>query len=1057
VQYQNQFYGLSANGDLFQVELSLNSARLSLIARDVEQLISNNNQVYVASNNQLVKIQHWKNGNTTNAFNLPPKAQNIFLDQQQNVWLMSDFDLQVLWYQPFQLLPSQAATTRNFDLVNNNFALNNDNLYQKVNNDWRLRTRLPVANGSEQLFITRSSIWFKQPTRLISVDKNSFVLNTEISLSPQDVVLAHSDNNLLIARNDRLISINSNGVQNVLRQQCEPSCSPDYKVNHHVVDGQNIWLATNRGLHVFNSDNYSFSNARIDNKIALAPLVKVFNADADHLWLIYPNKIAFFNKQSQTSRMYYSGNNRLLDASFSADKKLSVSGQQGWFTIANQGANSGFSSQFNLHQIEPELGTFSFIAPNELLELSQTEEELRLLFNLTKQHPEQSVYFRFKYQDEVEWTLSSTLRQSVTLKNLRQGHNQIQLQARVEGGDWGDTRLFVYDMPYEYLQTKWVVTFGSLILLFALFIFAIERIKRFRIVFDTMKQQSFITSLLESTKDGVWVANKDREIQSINVAFEEISGFSLEDVQGKSFQITSEKGRNHEVESLIWQEVIKSGFWTGEIWSMDKRGEPISLDLSVTRVETSNKFGSRKDVKYVGVFSNVTLRKQSEKTLRNLATRDPLTELANRTLFIELVERAINTANPHNPDFAVLFVDLDNFNKVNANLGPLQGDELLKQVAQALKEDLDKGISLARMAGDEFALLIPNFLFIGEPEFYIRKIAQQIKRKLAPSFMLSDTEVNINASIGVALYPMHGTNAETLMRCADTALKRVKQAGKNNFCIYETAIDTYETEILSLESELVRAFDNDEFVVHFQPKYLIKQNSICGFEALVRWYNPNRGEVLPDQFIPLAEENGLIRQLDKAVIKKVCAHIQNWQQQGFDFGHVAINISALNFQQFEFCQSIKKIVELYKVDPKFIELEITESAMMDDPEQTLRNLKELRSIGFSVALDDFGTGYSSLGHLKNFPIDRIKIDKSFVQDIEFSEQDKNIISVIIQLAKYLDIKVVAEGVESGDQAYILHILGCNEIQGYMISKALPADDIDGFMQEYEGKIASLSQ
>ncbi|NVK25797.1 MAG: EAL domain-containing protein, partial [Gammaproteobacteria bacterium] len=223
-------------------------------------------------------------------------------------------------------------------------------------------------------------------------------------------------------------------------------------------------------------------------------------------------------------------------------------------------------------------------------------------------------------------------------------------------------------------------------------------------------------------------------------------------------------------------------------------------------------------------------------------------------------------------------------------------------------------------------------------------------------------------------------------------------------------------------------------------------------EALVRWNNPNRGQVFPDQFIPLAEQNGLIRQLDTAVLKKVCQQIKHWQDKGFDFGHVAINISALNFQQMEFCQSIKQITSELNIAPHCIELEITESAMMSDPDQTHQNLVELRNLGFTIALDDFGTGHSSLGHLKNFPIDRIKIDKSFIKDIETSEQDKNIVSVIIQLAKFLGIQVVSEGVENEHQAYILHVLGCNNIQGFMISKALPASEIENFVTN---KIASL--
>ena len=277
-----------------------------------------------------------------------------------------------------------------------------------------------------------------------------------------------------------------------------------------------------------------------------------------------------------------------------------------------------------------------------------------------------------------------------------------------------------------------------------------------------------------------------------------------------------------------------------------------------------------------------------------------------------------------------------------------------------------------------------------------------------------------------------------------------------NFMLYAKDLDHGESELLSLESELIRAFDQDEFMVYFQPKYLVQQHFISGYEALVRWDNPRRGIVSPDKFIALAEQNGLIRQLDSAVLEKVCKQIVEWQKQGVFFGKVAVNISALNFQQREFCHTIQNIVLEHNVKPEFMELEITESAMMSDPEQTLANLNELRSLGFSIALDDFGTGHSSLGHLKYFPIDRVKIDRSFIKDIERSEQDKNVTSVIIQLAKHLNMQVIAEGVENQNQAYILHVLGCNEIQGYLISKPMPASAVLPFLQEQMADLPDIA-
>lgn len=582
-------------------------------------------------------------------------------------------------------------------------------------------------------------------------------------------------------------------------------------------------------------------------------------------------------------------------------------------------------------------------------------------------------------------------------------------------------------------------------LLFAFFLYLMERYKRFREGFDKLKQQSFINSLLESTKDGVWIANKDREIESVNHAFEKITGFSQQQVNNKTFELKTEGSRNHALESLIWQEVTKTGFWSGEVWSEKKSGEALSIDLSITRVETLDALASKKDIRYVGVFSDVTNRKNNEKALRQLATRDPLTDLANRTLFLELLQQSIAASNPSAPSFALLVIDLDNFSKVNENLGPLQGDALIKQVAIRLNDSVERGVKLARLTADEFALLVPHHLMAADPETYLSRLVNKLRRKLQPSFFIANTEVNITASMGAALYPAHATSAEELMRCADTALKKVKRSGRNGFVVYQQDFEHKSSELLSLESELIRAFDNDEFKVYFQPKYLVQQHVVTGYEALVRWYSESRGIVPPDQFIELAEKNGLIRQLDSTVLKKVCEQIIQWQQQGVEFGKIAINISALNFQQLEFCQTLQDIVSRYQVSPKLIELELTESAMMSDPEQTLANLQQLRSLGFTIALDDFGTGYSSLGHLNEFPIDRIKIDRAFIKDIGRSELGKNIASVIIQLAKHLNMQVIAEGVENQSQAYILHILGCDEIQGYLVSKPLPADQVSHFI------------
>ena len=1050
INYADQLVEIKAQNETLQVT--------ELDYSNVKRIYQFNNRTYLQQENQLVLFD-----SPAQKTELPTSSSQVFIDNQNNLWLLSTYNLQVLWKQPLEIVKIKPPVNGRFDIVTDGFALQQDKLLQinNANDNWQLRAQLPFANNTKSMLTTTNHIWFIKPDRLIAIEKNTFVTTVDIPLEINGLVLKQSRNKVLVQSGNSIASISANGSMSQLKQECNRSCLPSYKVSGHYLDGDAIWLATTMGLQKLDLNDLSYSQSRYEHLIEQSPLLSVLPKDKNHLWLVYPNKLAVFEKNSRTAELLFSATNRIFSAKLNQKNELDIMTQNGWFAVSsnnnlNERSEQKVNSEIQLYKVDNKTGKYASVSLDNVLSLTEIEDEFKLVFSLTKQHPEQAVYFRFKYQDELNWSESLSLAQSITIKNIRQGQNELLIQARLEGQQWQSSHSFIYDMPYRFLQTKWVVFYGFIAVLLGLAIYLIERYKRFKIVFDQLKQQTFINSLLESTKDGVWVANKDREIQSVNVAFEEILGFDSTAILGSVFQINSEKGRNHEVESLIWQEVTKSGFWTGEVWTQQKDGGPVSIDLSVTRVETQTRFSSKKDVKYVGVFSDVTARKNSEKALRHLATRDPLTELANRTLFIEHIERAIATANPMNPKFAVVFVDLDNFSKVNANLGPLQGDALIQKVAERLNQSLDKGVSIARLAGDEFALLVPNYLFSGEMDFYLRRLSGNIKRQLQPSFMLSNTEVNITASLGAAYYPIHGNTPETLMRCADTALKKIKSSGRNNLCIYEKAIDQSESHLLSLESELVKAFDNDEFKVFYQPKYLIQQHKLSGYEALIRWQNPARGLVPPDQFITLAEQNGLIRQLDTAVLTKVCEQIVRWRKQGIEFGKIAVNISALNFQQMEFCQSIKQILLDQNVVASDIELEITESAMMSDPEQTLDNLNDLRSFGFTIALDDFGTGHSSLGHLKTFPIDRIKIDRSFIKDITTSEQDKNITSVIIQLAKHLNISVIAEGVEEQSQAYILHVLGCNEIQGYMISKAIEANEVPIFIQKKMGELPEIA-
>lgn len=998
-------------------------------------------------------------------------AKNVFIDSYHNFWLSTPFDIQVAWWQP---LSSQKVTQPSWGKYfassqlsqDGRYAIKSSTVYERSDDvsggvsNWN-----PVwQNRGEQSFNhilnTAKYLWLWGETNLMALDKRSLTVSMQLAKSSKDLVFAAGGNRILLASSHQVVEVTGQGkVQQIKSlKDCGESCLPNFTSDRSALLGNTAYFATSKGLQSYDFVTNVFSTDRLDYLNQLSPLLSVYPYDEHHLWLIYPNKLALFDTETNTSKIYYSDLNRIFDAHLGMNKDIVINTQRSWLAVSgDRSEQQRAPSRFVVQQVMQAQDQQLLKVIEDQIEIAQDQSELRLAFNMGKQHPSQTMSVRFKYQGDASWSEVSMYNRSLTLKNLRQGSNLIQLQARLEGQHWQHAKSIRYILPYRFFQTRWVMAFIAGFLMVLIAIIAYERFGRLKVVFKAIKQQAFITSLLESTREGVWIANQDREIQSVNQAFVDITGYTLDQVEGASFQLQTDFGRNHEVESLIWQEVIKSGFWSGEIWTKRESGDKLSIDLSVTRVETENKVLGKTDVRFVGVFSDVTERKKSERDLRQLATRDPLTNLANRTLFIEKINHSIDTISPVNPHFAVMFLDLDNFKKVNESLGPIEGDEFLRLVGERIASCVTKGISVARMGGDEFALLIPAHLFSGVPAFYIKRIATDIQRELQPAFCLRDTEISITASMGVSIYPNHGDKPELLMRCADTALNRVKITGRNNCLIYDHVMDDMADDRLSLESELIGAINNDEFLVYYQPKYKIKENEVCGFEALIRWQNPARGLVPPDQFISIAEENGLIRQLDFWVLRTVCRQISKWLKAGTMRGKVAVNISALNFQQADFCESVLNLMNEEGNLIDYIELEVTETAMMRDPERALESIKLLKNKGFSIALDDFGTGHSSLGYLKRFPIDRLKIDRTFVKEIEFSTQDRNITSVIVQLAKHLGIAVIAEGIETEEQAYLLHVMGCNEIQGYFVSRPIVSEQVESFVKVDARKLQGINE
>jgi diguanylate cyclase (GGDEF)-like protein/PAS domain S-box-containing protein len=438
----------------------------------------------------------------------------------------------------------------------------------------------------------------------------------------------------------------------------------------------------------------------------------------------------------------------------------------------------------------------------------------------------------------------------------------------------------------------------------------------------------------------------------------------------------------------------------------------------------------------VGAMVDISERKEAEKTIKYLANFDPLTNLPNQVLFTDRLNLEIVHSQRLSQNFAVMNLDLDHFMKINNTFGHHRGDELLQKVARRLVGSVREGDTISKMGGDSFILLLPNIA----QEEHAAKIAGKILEMFAQPFELGDQELFITASIGIAMYPYDGTQAPILLQNAGTALSRAKTKGRNNFQFYAPAMNSRSEELLSLESDLRRALEREELALHFQAQVDAETSCLIGAEALVRWKHPKKGILYPNQFIHLAEETGLIVPIGEWVLREVCCQARSWIEAGLPPLRLAANLSPRQFQEPHLFEMINRLVRETGIDPSCLSLEITENVIMADVDHTIETLFRLKNLGLHLAIDDFGTGHSSLSYLRRFPIDLVKIDRSFISDIPESPDDMAIVSAVIAMAHNLNIRVLAEGVQSEKQKEFLRSHCCDELQGYLVALPLPAND-----------------
>lgn len=545
--------------------------------------------------------------------------------------------------------------------------------------------------------------------------------------------------------------------------------------------------------------------------------------------------------------------------------------------------------------------------------------------------------------------------------------------------------------------------------------------------------------VFESAGEGILITDRFNRIISVNRAFTRITGFVEADVLGEDPSLLASGQHDTSFYRTMWGELAQHGYWQGEIWNRRKNGEQFPEWLTITVVRREN----GEIANYIATFSDISESKKQTEHIQFLANFDSLTRLPNRLLFKDRVELAIASAQRTNSMLAVLFIDLDRFKTINDSLGHHVGDRLLQEIAARISSVLSEADTAARVGGDEFILLLND---LRQPQDVV-PVAKRLLDLVSQTAKIDGNELRLTPSIGIAIFPEDGKDFDALVKNADTAMYHAKDKGRNNYQFFTAGLNVRMLEQLQLENALRRALDNDEMTVHFQPQYDVRKGALIGAEALLRWHHPELGMISPARFIPIAEDCDLIFYISDWVIKATCEHIKHWLKQGLEVPPIAINISSMQFRQPGFAQRIVEILRANAILPEQIELELTESILMQDIEVAISNMQKLRSLGFHLSIDDFGTGYSSLSYLKRFPIDKLKIDQSFVREIPGDNDSSAITGAIVNLAHSLQLKVIAEGVETQEQFDFLVSQNCDEVQGYFFSKPLAANDFSAKLDE----------
>lgn len=562
------------------------------------------------------------------------------------------------------------------------------------------------------------------------------------------------------------------------------------------------------------------------------------------------------------------------------------------------------------------------------------------------------------------------------------------------------------------------------------------------------RERRIAAEVIRNMTEAVTVTDLEYHFTSVNLAFTRMTGYREDEVTGLNAAVLNSPQHAPEVYEQMRETLGQTGHWRGELWQRRKDGEEFLSWLELAEVRDAH--GTR--THFVGVLADITDRKRAEQELRYLANYDTLTGLPNRTLLGERLGHAIMRARRNGRRVAVLFLDLDRFKHVNDSMGHAAGDRMLKAAGSRLRTHVRDSDTVARLGGDEFTVVLEDVHDGIEAEHIAHKLLHAFAEPLE---LDAGQEVVISPSIGISLYPDHAQVPTDLLKYADTAMYQAKESGRNTYKVYTSEMDAAARRRATMVGALRKAMERGEFRLVFQPKLSLAEARIVGVEALLRWHSEDLGEVSPGVFIPLAEEAGLIIDIGEFVLDRACATLARWRDQGIADVVMAVNLSVLQLLRGELPRRLCEILAEHDISPSQIELELTESTIMNNAEQSVRTLNELKSIGVSLAIDDFGTGYSSLSYLKRLPIDTLKIDKEFVGDLTIDPDDEAITATIITMAHSLGLNVIAEGVETHEQLEYLREQGCDEIQGNWLSLPLSAERCLEFLKSRRGVVAAL--